>query len=76
MVAGCVDGLGEQGVCLGEEAGHGMQVDAGVAEPVRGAPPGEGLDGVGDDGEAELVGNRGRELVRSDEPQLGLRLAR
>jgi hypothetical protein len=71
LVAGGRDGLGDHGVGLGEEAGEGVQVDAGVAEALRGAQPGEGLDGVGDDGEAEVVDDRGREVVRSDEPQSG-----
>jgi hypothetical protein len=30
--------------CPGDEAGQGVQVDGGVAEPVAGAQPGEGVD--------------------------------
>jgi hypothetical protein len=43
LVAGVCHGVGEHRSGLGEEAGEGVQVDAGVAEPVRGAQPGQGL---------------------------------
>ena len=39
-----MDGLGQELLGLGEEAGQGVQVDGGGAEPVAGAQPGKGVD--------------------------------
>jgi hypothetical protein len=40
LVAGVVDGLGQELVGLGDQAGQGLQPDGGVAEPVGRAEPG------------------------------------
>src|SRR6478672_9491142 len=63
LVACVADSVWEQTFGLGEQAGQGVQADAGVAEPVESAPAGEGVDGVGEDLEAVLVDARwGRSL--------------
>ena len=46
LVVGVVDGLGQELLGLGDEAGQGVKVDGGVAEPVDGAQAGECLDRV------------------------------
>ena len=56
MVAGRVNSVGDHRVCLGDEAGEGVQPDRAVAEPVGGAQGGEGIDGLGEDGGAVGVG--------------------
>ena len=57
LVAGVVDGLGQELLGLGDEAGQGVQADGGVAEPVGGAQPGEGIDRLGKDSEAVVAGD-------------------
>ena len=59
LVAGVVDGLGQELLGLGDEAGQGVQVDGGVTEPVGGAEPGESVDRLGEDGQAVVAGGRG-----------------
>jgi len=59
LVAGVVDGPGQQLLGLGDEAGQGVQVDGGVTEPVGGAEPGESVDRLGEDGQAVVAGGRG-----------------
>jgi hypothetical protein len=54
-----VDGLGQELFGLGGEAGQGVQVDGGVAEPVGGAEPGELVDRFVEDLEA-VVADDGR----------------
>ena len=56
LVAGRVNGVGDHRVCLGDEAGEGVQPDRAIAEPVGGAQGGEGIDGLGEDGGAVGVG--------------------
>ena len=41
LVAGVVDGLGQELLGLGDEAGQGVQPDGGAAEPAGSAEPGE-----------------------------------
>ena len=41
LVAGVMDGTGQELLGLGDQAGQGVQADGGVAEPVGGAEPGE-----------------------------------
>ena len=55
LVAGLGDGVGQQSLGLDEQAGQGVRVDRGVAEPVRRAECGECGDGVAEDGGAEVV---------------------
>ncbi len=43
-------------MCLGDEAGEGVQPDRAVAEPVGGAQGGEGIGGLGEDDGAVGVG--------------------
>jgi hypothetical protein len=59
LVAGVVDGLGQELAGLGDEAGQGVEVDGGVAEPVGGAQPGEVVDRVGEDLQAVVAGGGG-----------------
>src|SRR5205823_82481 len=63
LVAGVVDGLGQQLLCLGDEAGQGVQVDGGVTEPVGGAQAGELVDCFAEDLQAVVAGGRGGELA-------------
>ena len=58
LVAGVVDGLGQELLGLGDETGQGVEVDGGVAEPVGGAPLGEGIDRLVEDVEARSVPSR------------------
>ena len=44
LIAGVVDGNGQEPFGLGDEAGQGVQPDAGVAEPGGRAQPGEVVD--------------------------------
>jgi hypothetical protein len=62
-----VDGLGQELFGLGDEAGQGVQPDAGVAEPVGGAEPGELVDRVVEDLEAVVAG-RGRGRLATAAP--------
>src|SRR5215831_17222511 len=71
LVAGVVDGLGQELLGLGDEAGQGVQVDGGVAEPVGGAQPGEGVDRLGEDGEAVVAGGGCGLLAGTGQAQLG-----
>ena len=48
LVAGVVDGLGQELLGLGEEAGRGVQPDGGVAGLVGGVEPGELAGRLGD----------------------------
>jgi hypothetical protein len=41
-----VDGVGQELLGLGDEAGQGVEADGGVTEPVGGAEPGELVDGL------------------------------
>jgi hypothetical protein len=59
LVAGVVDGLRQELVGLGDEAGQDMQPDAGVAEPVGRAEPGELVDRLVEDLQAVGAGGRG-----------------
>jgi len=63
LVAGVVDGLGQELLGLGDEAGQGVQPDSGVAEPVGRAQAGEVVDRVGEDLEAVVAGGRCGELA-------------
>ena len=65
LIAGVVDGVGQELLGLGDEAGQGVQVDGGVAGPVGGAPAGEVVDRLGDDVEAVVVGSGGGQLFAS-----------
>src|SRR5580704_869651 len=69
LVAGRVNGVGDHRVCLGDEAGQGVQPDRAVAEPVGGAKGGEGIDGFGDDAGAELVEEGRGQFTGFGEPQ-------
>jgi hypothetical protein len=51
-----VDCPGQELSGLGDEAGEGVQADAGVAEPVGGALTGEAVDRFAEDLEAVLAG--------------------
>jgi hypothetical protein len=53
-----VDGLGQELVGLGDQAGQGVQPDGGVAEPV--GVPGELVDGLVEDLVAVLAGGGGQ----------------
>jgi hypothetical protein len=78
LIAGLADGGGDHLLGLGDEAGQGVQRDGAVAEPVRGAQRGEGVDGLGEDGGAVGVDagagsspgrvSRGRWLVMRRSP--------
>ena len=59
LVAGVVDGLGQELLSLGDEAGQGVEADAGVAEPVGRAEPGELVDGLVEDVVAVRAGGGG-----------------
>ncbi len=59
LVAGLVDGLGQELFGLGDEAGQAVQVDGGVAEPVGGAELGEAAGRLAEDLEAVVAGARG-----------------
>jgi len=63
LVAGVVDGLGQQLLCLGDEAGQGVQVDGGVTEPGGGAQAGEVIDRLAEDVEAVVAGGGCGELA-------------
>jgi len=52
--------LGQELLGLGDEAGQGVQVDGGVAEPVGGALAGEVVDGLVEDLEAVVAGDGAR----------------
>src|SRR5215831_783452 len=69
LVAGAVDGLGQELLGLGDEAGQGVQADGGVTEPVGGAQPGEVVDGFAEDGEAVVAGGRGGQLAGAGQSQ-------
>src|SRR6516162_2077581 len=69
LVAGVVDGLGQELLGLGDEAGQGVQVDGGVAEPVGGAQPGEGVDRLVEDGESVVAGGGGGQLAGAGQAQ-------
>jgi hypothetical protein len=56
LIAGLADGGGDHLLGLGDEAGQGVQSDGAVAEPVRRAERGEGIDGLGEDGGAVGIG--------------------
>src|SRR6516165_7905749 len=58
-----MDGLGQELLGLGEEAGQGVQVDGGVAEPVGGAQPGELVDRIVEDLQAVVAGGGGGQLA-------------
>ena len=51
-----MDGLGQELLGLGDEAGQGVEADGGVAEPVGGAQPGELVDRFVEDLEAVVTG--------------------
>jgi hypothetical protein len=57
LVAGVVDGLGQQLLGLGDEAGQGAQPDGGVAEPVGGVQAGEVVDCIVEDLQAGVAGD-------------------
>jgi hypothetical protein len=69
LVAGVVDGLGQELLGLGDEAGQGVQVDGGVTEPVAGAQPGEGVDRTGEDLQAVGAGGGGGLLAGAGQVQ-------
>ena len=69
LVAGVVDGLGQELLGLGDEAGQGVQSDGGVAEPVGGAQPGELVDGLVEDLEAVGAGGGGGQLAGAGQAQ-------
>jgi hypothetical protein len=68
LVSRVVDGLGQELLGLGDEAGQGVQVDGGVAEPVGRAEPGEVVDRFGEDGQAVVAGGGGGELAGAGQP--------
>src|SRR6516162_4953366 len=72
LVAGVVNGRGQELLGLGDEAGQGVQVDGGVAEPIGGAQPGEGIDRLVEDGEAVVAGDRCGELAGAGQAQCRL----
>jgi hypothetical protein len=55
LIARLANGLGNDLLSLGDEAGQGVQVDRAIAKPVRGAQRSEGVGGFGDDAGAEFV---------------------
>jgi hypothetical protein len=69
LVACVVDGLGQELLGLGDEAGQGVQPGGGVAGPVGGAQPGEGVDRVGEDLEAVVAGGGGGLLAGAGQAQ-------
>jgi hypothetical protein len=56
LVTGLVDGLGQELLGLGDEAGQGVEADGGISQPVGGAQPGERIDRVVEDVEAVVAG--------------------
>ena len=64
LVAGVVDGLGQELVGLSDEAGQGVQPDRGVAEPLGRAEPGELADRLVQDLQAVLAGGGGGQTAR------------
>jgi predicted TIM-barrel fold metal-dependent hydrolase len=64
LVPGVVDGLGQELLSLGDQAGQGVQPDGGVAEPVGCAEPGELAGRLGEDLEAVLAGGGCGQLAR------------
>jgi hypothetical protein len=71
LVAGVVDGLGQELSGLGDEAGQRVQPDGGVAEPVGGASLGEAVDRLVEDVEAVVVGPGSGQLAGAGEAQRG-----
>src|SRR5215471_14906837 len=63
LVSGVADGLGQQLLGLGDEAGQGVQPDGGVAQPVGGAQAGELVDRVVEGLQAVVAGGRGGQLA-------------
>ena len=57
-----MDGLGQELLGLGDEAGQGVQPDGGVAEPVGRAEGGEAVDRLVEDLEAVVAGGGGGQL--------------
>jgi len=51
-----MDGVGQQLLGLGDEAGQRVQMDGGVAKPVGGAQPGEAVDRLGEDLKTVVAG--------------------
>ena len=64
-----MDGLGQELLGLGDEAGQGVQPDGGVAEPVGGAQPGELVDRLGEDLQAVVAGGGGGQLAGAGQAQ-------
>ena len=62
LVAGVVDGLGQELLGLGDQAGEGVQPDGGIAEPVGRAEPGELVNRLVKDVQAVLAGAGGGQL--------------
>jgi hypothetical protein len=71
LVAGVVDGLGQELLSLGGEAGQGVQVDGRVAEPVGGAQPGKLVDRIVEDLQAVVAGGRCGQLAGAGQAQYG-----
>jgi hypothetical protein len=63
LVAGVMDGPGQELLGLGDEAGQRVQADCGAAEPAGGAQPGEVIDRLAEDVEAVVAGGWGGQLA-------------
>jgi hypothetical protein len=61
LLAGVVEGFGQELLGLGDEAGQGVQSDGGIAEPAGCALPGEAAGRFGE-GLQAVVAGRGRAI--------------
>jgi hypothetical protein len=69
LVAGVVDGLGQELLGLGDEAGQGVEMDGGVAKPVGRADLSEAVDRVAENLEAVVAGGGRWELAGAGQAQ-------